>query len=210
MISNYCLYYIPKSSTNDVNDMLMIFFGENKLVNKREISNDLIMLKNNDEVIGYVIPHFSNYCKIKINGTIYLPNEQLIDLINDILLNHHLDKLSYKSHSGLYVGQIINKKEHRKSFIYEVDIACEKIQTESTFDLPLNSKLVFAKSGTYLLPGRMISDYDTQDKIHLSGRIVTYEDLGMNIENPYYPIVFYDQDIDIGSDFFLMEEKNDA
>ena len=109
MITNYCLYYIPKTSEQEVNDMLMVFFGENKLVNKREIKNDLIMLMNNQDVIGYVIPNFSNYCKIKINGTIYLPNEQLIDLINDILINHQLDQLSYRSHSGLYVGEIIGK-----------------------------------------------------------------------------------------------------
>ena len=210
MIENYCLYYIPKSNSKEVNDMLMIFFGENALVNKREISNDLILLKNNDKVIGYVIPSFSNYCKIKINGTIYLPNEQLIDLINDILLNHDLDTLKYKNESGLVVGEILEKKEHRKTFIYEVDIGGEVEDTESTFDLPLNTKLVFAKSGTYLMPGRMINDYVTQDKISLSGRIVTYEDLEMNIENPFYPILFLDEEIKVGSDFFLMEEKTDA
>lgn len=209
MISNYCLYYIPKSK-EQVSDMLMIFFGENKLVNKREIKDDLIMLKANEEVIGYVIPNFSAYCKIKINGTIYLPNDQLIDLINDILINHKLDKLAYREHSGLYVGEIVSKKEHRKSFIYKVDTKDSIYETESTFDLPVGSKLVFAKSGTYLMPGRMINDYDTQDKIHLSGRIVTYEDLEMNIENPYYPILFLDEEINVGSDFFLMEEKTDA
>lgn len=210
MINNYCLYYIPKSNEKEVNDMLMIFFGENKLVNKREIKNDLIMLKSNNDLIGYVIPNFSNYCKIKINGTIYLPNEQLIDLINDILINHELDKLAYKNHSGLYIAEILEKREHRKSFIYKVDIGSETLETESTFDLPINSKLVVAKSGTYIMPGRMINDYDTQDKIRLSGRIVTYEDLEMNIENPYYPILFLDEEIKVGSDFFLMEEKLDA
>ena len=209
MIDNYCLYYIPKAKEK-VSDMLMIFFGENKLVNKREIKDDLIMLKNNIDIIGYVIPNFSNYCKIKINGTIYLPAHQLIDLINDILINHKLDKLSYRDHSGLYVGEIKEKKEHRKSFIYRVDIKEGIYETESTFDLPLHSKLVFAKSGTYLMPGRMIKDYDTQDKIHLSGRIVTYEDLEMNIENPYYPILLLDESVEVGSDFFLMEEKTDA
>lgn len=209
MINNYCLYYIPKANSKEVNDMLMIFFGENKLVNKREINNDIIMLKNNDEIIGYVIPNFSNYCKIKINGTIYLPNEQLIDLINDILLNHQLDTLSYRNESGLVIGEIVDKKEHRKSFIYKVDIGGETKETESTFDIPVNSKLVYAKTGTYLMPGRMISDYMSQDKIALSGRIVTYEDLEMNIENPYYPIIFF-EDAEVGSDFFLMEEKSDA
>ena len=210
MINNYCLYYIPKSSVNAVNDMLMVFFGENKVVNKRELINDIIYLRNNEDELGYVITNFSNYCKMKINGTIYLPNEQLIDLINDILINHKLDKLAYKSHSGLYVAEIIDKKEHRKSFIYKVDIKEETYDTESTFDIPLHSKLVFIKSGTYLMPGRMINDYDTQDKIHLSGRIATYEDLEMNVENPYYPIIFFDEETKVGSDFFLMEEKLDA
>ena len=209
MINNYCLYYIPKANSKEVNDMLMIFFGENKLVNKREINNDIIMLKNNDEIIGYVIPNFSNYCKIKINGTIYLPNEQLIDLINDILLNHKLDTLSYRNESGLVIGEILDKKEHRKAFIYRVDIGGEIKETESTFDITVHSKLVYAKTGTYLMPGRMINDYMTQDKIALSGRIVTYEDLEMNIENPYYPIIFF-EDAEVGSDFFLMEEKSDA
>ena len=210
MINNYCLYYIPKSNQNEVNDMLMIFYGENKLVNKREIKNELIMLKNNDEVIGYVIPNFSNYCKIKINGTIYLPNDKLIDLINDILKNHKLDILAYRKNSGLYVGEILTKKEHRNSFIYEVSLGKCKYVTESTFDLKVGSKLVFAVSGTYLMPGRMINDYVTQDKISLSGRIVTYEDLEMNIENPFYPIIFFDEEVEVGSDFFLMEEKTDA
>jgi|GEM_PF-1080314 len=209
MIANYCLYYVPKSS-EQVNDMLMIFFGENKLVNKRELKDDLIYLKNNDEVVGYVILNFSKFCKIKINGTIYLPNDTLIDLINDILLNHKLDTLSYRSHSGLYIAQIIDKKEHRKSFIYKVDIGSQTYQTESTFDLPINTKLVFAVSGTYIMPGRMINDYITQDKLSLSGRIVTYEDLEMNIENPFYPILLLDEDMKVGSDFFLMEEKTDA
>ncbi len=210
MINNYCLYYVPKNSEKDVGDMLMIFFGENKIVNKRELKNNLIYLKNNDEVIGYVIVAFSNYCKIKINGTIYLPNEQLIDLINDILKNHELDSLAYKSHSGFVIGRIIAKKAHRKSFIYDVDIKDEKLTTESTFDLPLNTKLVVAKSNAYLMPGRMIKDYDTQDKIHLSGRIVTYEDLEMNIENPYYPILLMEEDMNVGDDFFYTEEKVDA
>ena len=146
---------------------------------------------------------------MKINGTIYLPNNQLIDLINDILINHKLDTLAYRNESGLVIGEIIDKKEHRKSFIYKVDIGNEVKETESTFDLPLNAKLVFAKTGTYLMPGRMINDYISQDKISLSGRIVTYEDLEMNIENPFYPIIFY-EDVEIGSDFFLMEEKTDA
>lgn len=69
---------------------------------------------------------------------------------------------------------------------------------------------MFAVSGTYIMPGRMINDYISQDKISLSGRIVTYEDLEMNIENPFYPILLLDEDMKVGSDFFLMEEKNDA
>ncbi|MCR4879893.1 MAG: hypothetical protein K5906_02935 [Bacilli bacterium] len=210
MINNYCLYYIPKSNEKEVSDMLMIFFGENRLVNKRELNNDIIYLKNNNDVIGYVIINFSTHCKIKVNGTLYLPNNQLIDLINDVLINHHLDTLAYKKESGLVIGRIKNKKEHRKAYIYEIDIKDNIIQTESTFDLPLNTKVVVAKSNTYLMPGRMINDYDTQDKIHLSGRIVTYEDLEMNIENPYYPILLLEEDMDIGVDFFYTEEKLDA
>lgn len=210
MINSYCLYYIPKNTADPVSDMLMVFFGENKLVNKREKHNEIIILKNNDEVLGYVIMNLSSYCKIKINGTIFLPNDQLIDLINDILINNKLDTLSYKENSGYIIGKIIDKKESNKAYVYDVDIKNKILKVESTFDIALDTLVVVAPSGTYLAPGRMIASYKNKEGINIEGRIVTYEDLQMEVENPYLPLMLWDNGLKIGEDFFLMEEKSDA
>lgn len=208
-INNYCLYYIPKTS-DSVNDVLMIYFGENKVINKRELKDDVIYLYKDNEVVGYVLTNFSSVCKIKINGTIFLPNDLLIDVINNYLSSHHInDLLEYKNHSGYYVGKIINKVDKPKSFIYDVDIGNEVIKSESTFEIPTNQLVVIALDKTYLLPARMIQKYETKDKEIINGRICTYEDLQMDVNNAYLPLLIYEDNLEVGSDFFYTKEKND-
>lgn len=207
-INNYCLYYIPKSSEG-LSDVLMIYFGENKNVTKREIKDNLILLKKEEELIGVVIVNFSYYAKIKINGTIYLPNSFLLNVINNVLPNINLE-LEEKENSGFIIGETTSKEEVNKMFRYEVSLGNKVIHTESSFDIPLNSLVVIALENTYLMPQRMIFGYKDKDGYQVNGRICTYEDLQMEVENAFLPILIYEDSLSIGQDFFLTEEKLDA
>lgn len=208
IINNYCLYYIPKSSEG-LSDVLMIYFGENKNVTKREIKDNLILLKKEEELIGVVIVNFSYYAKIKINGTIFLPNSFLLNVINNVLINVNIELLE-KENSGFIIGETIKKEEVNKMFRYEVSLGNKVINTESSFDIPLNSLVVIALENTYLMPQRMIFGYRDKDGYQVNGRICTYEDLQMEVENAFLPILIYEDSLSIGQDFFLTEEKVDA
>lgn len=208
-MKNYCLYYLPKTKDDPNSDLLTIYFGELKFVTNRVDYANYAILYNKDDEVGYIIKNFSSYCKIKVNGTLFLPNHELIDLINSVLTNFGLESLSYKEQSGFLVGQIINKTPKMKCFIYEIDIGSKKIFTESSYDLKVNSKVIIALNDTYLLPARIIKEYCIKDKIFSGGRICNYEDVQMNSADIYEPLLVLDK-IDNGKDFFSMEVKYDA
>lgn len=209
-ISSYCLYYIPKGSEG-LNDVLMISFSENNLVDDRKLDDKIISMFYQKELVGLALLEFSNIVKIKIDGTIFLPNSYLLKAINDYLSSHNVEiYLEEKDNSGFVVGKLIEKQEVKKSYIYKVDIKDEIIDCESSFDLPLNNLVCIAKIGTYLLPGRIIKEYQNKDGVTFKGRICTYDDLQMNVSNSYLPLLVQEDELEIGSDFFMMEERNDV
>ena len=206
-MDNYCLYYIPKSS-DQVSDILTIFFGGNQVVSNRADKGNVGVLLSNNLPIGYIIKDFSKLCKIKINGMIFLPNDYLIDVINSCLSNAGLETLPYKASSGFVVGKVNKKDKLIKTYLYEVSLGKESVYSESTFDLKENSLVVVAKSGTYLLPGRMISEYKMRSYL-CNARICSNDDLQINSSDLYAPVVI-DEDIEVGSDFFTTEAKVNA
>lgn len=209
IITNYCLYYIPKNNEGGLNDVLMIYFGENEAIQERQLKDEIITFYHGSHLIGFALLNFSNHAKIKINGTIFLPNEFLINVINSVLINAKKNvTLGCKEHSGFVVGKIIDKKESGRSFVYDVDIKDEVIKVESTFDIDLNLEVCVAKTDTYLLPARMIKQYETKDKDIIKGRICTYDDLQMPVENSFLPLLMQEDELEVGQDFFLMEERD--
>ena len=208
-MDNYCLFYIPKSSLDPVNDILTIFFGGSVPVTNRLDKDNVSVLFNKEIPVGYLIKNFSKLCKIKINGMIYLPNDFLIDVINGELAKANLSLLPYKESSGFVIGKILSKEPLRKSFIYEVDLGDKKINAESTYGIKENSFVVIATVGTYLLPGRMIDSYKVMQKYICEGRICSFDDLQIPSEDIYSPLVI-DEESEVGKDFFSMEEKVNA
>lgn len=208
-VNNYCLYYIPKGGEG-LNDVLMIFFGGNTNIEERKLDGEVISFLAKGEVIGFAILNFSNHAKIKINGMIFLPNEYLVSIINSVLTNAEKDiHLLNKDNSGFVVGKILKKEEIDRSFLYEVDIKEEIINVESTFDIDTDLLVCIAKVNTYLLPGRMIQQYENKNHQIIKGRICTYDDLQMSVQNSYLPLLMQENELEVGQDFFLMEEKND-
>ena len=84
------------------NNTLLILFSDKK-VTRTENNGDLQVLYHENACIGYSIPNFDRYAKIKYSGILFLPAIPLIDVINDILRNHQLEPLEYRKESGYIV-----------------------------------------------------------------------------------------------------------
>lgn len=114
MIENYGLF-----NYHEENASVLILFSDEQMTSKKE-GQEVSLLYHNETLIGYEIHNFIRYAKIKYSGIIFLPSNPLIDVINIVLTNNHLETLGYKKESGYVVK--MNK----------------------------NQRMVFAKEGTFL------------------------------------------------------------
>lgn len=97
MINNYALF-----NDHDNNNNLYILFSDAQITNKQS-QKEVELLFNNDVLVGYMIPDFIRFAKIKYSGIIFLPNNILIDVINSVIKNSGLEPLSYKTSSGYMI-----------------------------------------------------------------------------------------------------------
>lgn len=202
-MNRYCLYYFPPNE-EEFSDSLFVYFGGVLTGNKIIKGYKLNKLYHNETVIGYLIFNFSSYCKIRYSGQIFMPNEELITIINNILTDEGVENIEYLSHSGFYVGQIKNKQILKESFLYKVDVE-STIYVESTFDLNIDDIIVVALNDTYLLPGKLIQPYEIAPHIISGGRICSNDDLNMS-DNDLSPVIIQ-EDVEIGQDFFKVERR---
>ena len=203
-MNKYCLYYFPPHS-GEFSDCLFVYFGGMNMTDRRESGKKVDKLFHKDILIGYIIKEFSYYCKIRVAGEVFLPNDEIIDLINDVLSEEGLDKIDYINESGFYLGKIVDKQALKKSFLYRIDIGHE-LYAESTFDLDKDDVIVLAVNETYLLPGRMIKEYEIAPGIKSGGRICSNLDLNIPPEDQLFPIVV-EEKVEIGQDFFKVERR---
>lgn len=138
-------------------------------------------------------------------GPLYLPNDEVIDIINNILNNVGLDSLPYFDHSGFVVGEVKNKKELKKSYLYEIDIN-RMINVESSFELNNGEKVVIALNGTYLVPGMMVNPFEIEKGINSDGRICSNQDLNIEPLDELF-MVIVDDKAKNGEDFFKVERR---
>lgn len=103
MIKNYGIY-----NHHEYDNTLLILFSD-LTVDKKEASGEVVILYHRNTKVGYVIPNFIKYAKIKYSGIIFLPADPLIDIINLVLSKNKLESLDYKKHSG-YVTKKYNDK----------------------------------------------------------------------------------------------------
>ncbi|MBO4286290.1 MAG: hypothetical protein J5880_03030 [Bacilli bacterium] len=204
-MNKYCLYYFPPKSDQNLGDSLIIYFGGNLQTTANQKGNGVDKLFNKETLIGYLVHDFSNYCKIRMSGPIFLPNDEIIDLLNDILINAGLNPLDYFDHSGFVVGEVMNKRELKKSYLYEIDIN-RQINVESTFDLKVGDKVVIALNGTYLMPGMMVNAFEIEKGVNSDGRICSNQDLLVPPNEDFFPVIV-ENDTDNGEDFFKVERR---
>lgn len=105
MIDNYGLF-----NEHEDNDNLLILFKEFHF-NRIDSDGEVTIYYLDNEVVGYLISNFIRYAKIKYSGIIFLPSKPLIDVVNAVLKNHHLETLSYKKQSGYVIKSDNGKKK---------------------------------------------------------------------------------------------------
>ena len=204
-MNKYCLYYFPPKSETGLGDNLFVNFGGNLRPDKSEKGESVDKMYCKDQLIGYLIHHFSEYCKLKVSGPLYLPNDQIVDIINDVLSNAGLSGIDYVDKSGYVVGEIKDKKALKKSFLYKV-MADRELNVESTFDLNIGKKIVVATNGTYLMPGMMVNSFVIEGDISSDGRICSNQDLNIEPYDEFFPVIVDDEAIN-GEDFFKVERR---
>ena len=204
-MNKYCLYYFPPKNDETLSDCLFVYFGGNLSTKRQEVRETVSKLYNGDTLIGYLIHHVSNYIKIKMAGPLFLPNDEIIDVLNNILVNAGVETLDYYSHSGFVVGEVKSKKVLKQSYLYEIDIN-KTINVESTFELQNGEKVVIALNGTYLVPGMMVSPFEIEKGVVNEGRICSNQDLNIEPLDELF-MVIVDEKAKNGEDFFKVERR---
>ncbi len=201
-MKDYAIYY----SYKNIGDVLIILFDKNKEVTSYEKKNNVVVIYHNDGVIGYNIFDVKEIIKIKNEGMIYYPSNALIDVINTMLKNAKVETLEYKEESGYVTAEVIDviPLDEHKSYVI-VGLENDSVNLIAK-DVTVNvgDKVVIAKVGTYLNNGDVVKE-GNMDGTLLNGHLCTNGELGINEDKEQ--VLVLDKDIEVGKDFFSMEEK---
>jgi len=97
MINNYGFF-----NDHENNNTLRILFSDEPVTSVKN-ENEVSLLLNDNKIVGYLIPDFIRFAKIKYSGIIFLPNNVLIDVVNSVLANSGYETLAYKTNSGYVI-----------------------------------------------------------------------------------------------------------
>ena len=200
MIKDYLLYF---SNSVYKNSLYIQLKRDYQIKDETKIFNDVEVLYKSKEAIVYMIHNISRYTKIWMDGYIYLPSRVLIDVVNSILINAKLEPLSYKDKSGFIIGKITAKTPYLKGFYYEIDVKDHVVHSYSEDDIGLDKKVVIIEEGTRLDEKRYFLKYELNG-LKVDAYLVNEKDLSISENNK---TIIIEDDSEIGSDFFYLEEK---
>ena len=200
MIKDYLLYF----SNNVYKDSLYIHLKRDyQIKDETKFFNDVEVLYKQKEPIVYMIHNISRYTKIWMDGYIYLPSRILIDVINSILINAGLETLAYKKESGFIIGKITAKSPYLNGFYYEIDLKTHVAHAFSNEDINVNKKVVVIEEGVSIDEKKYFLNYELEGQI-IDCYLVNENDLSISDSNK---VIIIDEDKDIGTDFFYLEER---
>ena len=192
---DYSLFY----SYKNIGDVLIVIFNNEEKATRSERIGQVEVIYHDNEVIGYNIFDISKIIKIKTQGLIYLPSEELIAIINALLKNNHIEELGVQSSSGYIIGQVIDIEPYQEKKIVSVDIEKEVVKAYTKEDINKGDKVVVALLGTRLNDGRIVKLIEDTNAF-----ICTEKDLQISESDT---ILILDNEEENGKDFFTMEKK---
>lgn len=190
--------------------MIIIKFA-NKPATKVEQRNNITVIYNDEDIIGYNIFKTKHIVKIKAKGLIPLPADSLIDLINALLTNENLNPLPYKLQSGFVVGYVKEAVKHPDSdhlSLTKVDIGEEELLPIvcGASNVEAGQKVVVAKVNTFMFDGTLISEGKVLGQTS-KGMICSAYELNFISGQDDSGILILDDDAIIGSDIFALERR---
>lgn len=200
MIKDYLIYF----SNNVYKDSLYIHLKKDyQIKDETKLFNNVEVLYKQNEPIVYMIHNISRYTKIWMDGYIYLPSKPLIDVVNSILINAGLEPLAYKEKSGFIIAKIIAKTPYLKGYYYEIDLKTHTSHAYSEQDIEVGSSVVVIQEGVRIDEKRYFLNYILEGQL-IDSYLVNEKDLLISEKDK---VIIIDEDSEIGSDFFYLEEK---
>ena len=203
---NYSLFYNYKL----IGDVLMIVFENETIPTSKIEEEDLVKIYSGEKLIGVNIFNFSEIVKIKSNGLIPLPNNKLIDIINNIFKNHNLETLPYKKESGFKIGKILTVDEHPESshlHILKVDVGAEILDIVcGAANVAVDAIVVVATIGTTMFDGTVIKPGKLLGEIS-NGMCCSEREFNLTDDQTKRGLLLLDDSYTIGADFFNISAK---
>lgn len=201
---DYGLYYNKKA----LKDTMMIVFNSESISDRYIKEDNVIKLYKNNELIGINILNFSSYMKIHCSGLIPLPIDQLVDIINNILEDHHVLKLDYKKSSGFIIGKIIEVNPHPSSehlHLLKLDIKDKVLDIVcGSYNVKKDGICVVATIGTYLFNGDTVKISSLLGEISY-GMCCNEAEVGILNDPLKKGLLYLDDESLIGKDFFNID-----
>lgn len=198
---NYSLFYNYKL----IGDILMIVFDNSAIPTHKEVTDNVVRIYKDNDLIGINILDFSEIVKIKSHGLIPLPNKKLIDIINSILTNHNIDTLPYKTESGFKIGKVLTCEEHPESthlHILKVDVKSEILDIVcGAANVHEGAIVVVATVGTTMFDGTIIKPGKLLGEVS-NGMCCSERELNLTDDQTKRGLLLLDDNYEIGSDFF--------
>lgn len=182
---------------HQLGDLLLIEFNIDKYPTHYQKENDIVLIYNDEELIGINIFNISSICKMKMNGQIHLPPKILIQLLNSILSKYNVI-IDFQDKSLFSVGNVNSCQECENYYIVNVNVGNKMINAKSKKIIEKNNKCVVAFVGAILSNGYQVKNEMCND-ILIEGYICSYCDLSINDDNN---LLLLNDDIEVGQDFF--------
>ena len=195
----YRLFYNHES----VGDVLFVVLCPDRYPDRVENKGEVVALYQGDDLVGINLFDFGKTCKIKASGMIVAPEDILIDIINDKLVNAGLEKLPYCRDTGFTVGEITNLEEHpldEHSHIVTLKVKEKTLTTVSRYqNLEIGSKIVVVTDGAMKFDGTQFKAKVVKN-IPIECEVCCEKDLHIGDE---FKLAFIPEGKEAGQDFFL-------
>ena len=145
---------------NGIGDVLIVKIKNSGNTSEYKRIDDISVLYENEEVIGYNIFDFSNYEVLEECGYVHALKEDTLNKINEKLQSLGLPLISNEKEGGFKVGLVIECEDHPDSdhlHVCKVDIGSEVLQIVcGAANVEKGKKVVVATPGTMMMDGSLI------------------------------------------------------
>jgi len=163
------------------------------------IEDNIVVIYNNEEIIGYNFLNISSFIKIHFNGLFYYPPKEIIDLLNNKLLLKGLMKLEYPSSSGFYAAKVVDKKEYNGKDLYTLEMNKSRYYALNNYsNLNIDDMTIININNSRMINGRIFKNHKIEN-ININCHILSNNDLKLNGD---YSSIKIEDDTKEGEDVF--------